>query len=232
MRNHHDSVPVRCRRSVGVLRSEGLRAGPPCDHQTVTDVTLGAETDGSVPRRRSSTERVRRHRERKRAEAIAGPAMRQPYLHAAAVDPLAAAVVAELLDSGDAPEHVTLPRFKAALNSYGRTEAVVRLVSQWVMSLPGVETMLAETTVTDETASHNGGRSTKRVVTKRIADALSFLERAERRAAAARAELLLSPQAAARAGMELAENQNTLLSQVLRLQLDRQQGAEAESPGA
>ena len=131
------AAPARCCRSVGVSRLLGLRGVLACDHQTVTDVTLGAETDGSAPLRPSSTERVRRHRERKRAEAIAGPPRLQPYLHGEVVDPLAAAVVAELLDSGDAPEHLTRPRFKAALNAYGRTEAVVRLVSQWVMSLPG-----------------------------------------------------------------------------------------------
>jgi hypothetical protein len=151
--------------------------------------------------------------------------MLRPYLNPATVDPLADAVIRELLDSGDAPEHVTRPRFRASLAAYGRTEAVVRLVSQWVMPLPGVEEMFAETTISDETASHNGGRSTKRVVSKRIADASSFLERAERRAAAARAELGLSPASAARMGLPLTEEQDTLLSQLVRLQLaDRDRG--------
>src|SRR5260221_12333782 len=111
----------------------------------MTDSAAGAGSaaDGNVAaaaqrlRPLTSTERSRNSRARRRAEAA--QVRRQPYVHASAVDPLAAAVVAELLDSGDAPEHVTRPRFRAALAAYGRTEATVRLIAAWVASLPGME---------------------------------------------------------------------------------------------
>lgn len=144
------------------------------------------------------------------------------------VDPLAARHVERLLALPDCPEHVRQPRFEWTLTAWARTESVVELLVDWIARMvaeSGLESALGETTAGSEDTSVGKARVRKVSSSRRVESALVLLDRAERRAQSLRAEMGITPAAAARMGLPLAEKGDSLLSQVLRIQLEQGDGA-------
>lgn len=173
----------------------------------------------------TSTERSRNSRARKRAEAAI--ARRRPPYGPEVVDPLGAAIVQELLDSDDCPEHVKMPRYRASLAAYGRAEAAVRLLAAHIAAMPGVEAALTSVSTAEETATYVKGNGTRRTVTRTVTEALGALDRAERRAASARSDLGLTPASAARMRLDVRPRFDSALMVAALLEGDEQRAAEA-----
>jgi hypothetical protein len=155
------------------------------------------------------------------------------------VDPLAAAIVQELLGSGDCPAHLLAedgqtirPRWRYAVSAFARTEAVVRLTAQWVATLPGVEAALTTLTETGEEAVPSRGGITRRTVTTVVEAALPALDRAEKRAAAAQAAVGLSPASAARMRAGMKPEGPNLMQRAAQLILDDRRAAPGEREDA
>jgi hypothetical protein len=114
------------------------------------------------------------------------------------VDPLAQAIVAAQLESPSCPPHLRddPERWRYALEAWGRQEATVRLLRDWLAG-QDVETALSEAEEIEETTTHKKGGSTRHTSVRRRESALKALDRAERAAAARRNELGLTPRSAA-----------------------------------
>jgi hypothetical protein len=204
-------------------------------------------TANVTARRAANAAAAKRYRERQKVKAKAGQRVGRGYswepfsqghelstVHGAysarKTDPLASQLIAELLDSEDCPEHCRLPRFRWSLEAWARTTAQLHLVSAWLadqVAEHGLEAALAESTSGVETMSAGKGRTRKVSAGKRIEAGLVLVDRLERRAAALRAELLLSPAAASRAGLDVVAREENLMQQALRLVLEDREDGEA-----
>lgn len=133
------------------------------------------------------------------------------------VDPLAAAIVADQLAAPSCPPHLTddPERWKHALHAWGRAEATVLLIRQWLEGQDVADLLSEHTEALEETTERKGG-STKRTTGKRRESALAALDRAERTAAARRTDLGLTPLSAARLKIDLAPKFD-LAAEIMRL---------------
>jgi hypothetical protein len=134
------------------------------------------------------------------------------------VDPLAAQIVTDQLESKSCPPHLKddPERWQYALDAWGRAEATVRLLRAWI-SGRDIGDALSETSEALEETTHRKGGSTKRTTGRRTESALVALDRAERTAAARRNDLGLTPMAAARLRVDLAPKYD-LASEIAELE--------------
>jgi hypothetical protein len=116
-----------------------------------------------------------------------------------------------------------------AVEAWAFTAAVVRLLRSW-LAAQDFETALAEATSAVEETTHTSGRSRKRTTGRRVQSALDALHRAETPANNLRRELGLTPSAVTRMGLDIGEKKDSLMHQLLRLQVEQRDDDGQDSP--
>lgn len=151
------------------------------------------------------------------------------------VEPLASEIEAELFATEGVPEHLRRPEFRASVAAWARSEAVVRLLWEWLTG-QDVEAALTDVTRSAETEETGKGRTSRRSVSRRVGSVLDQLHRAEMRAASMRRALGLDPLSAGRLARDLSQSRwyqaASPLDQALdRIEADRQAAIEAGGDG-
>ena len=142
------------------------------------------------------------------------------------VDPLAASIVADLLASPSCPAHLKddPERWRPTLDGWGRAEAIVRVVSAWLDG-QDLSAAMAETTTALETTTEAKGKSVKRTAGRRTQAGLDVLARWMRIARDYANDLGLSPAAAARMRLELADKYDSALHVQAVLERDQEEAS-------
>lgn len=173
------------------------------------------EAERNVPRNVSpltSTERVRRHRERKRLEK-AGKGPGRPFTpghqlsvtHGATspvrVSEVAAGILGELLDGRDCPEHLKDGggQYRYVLELWASAMAQARLLRAWLDAQDVVGAM-TELTQAEENEQASEGSARRSMTSRRVASVLDMIHRAETRAGHLAARLGLDPLSQKRLG--------------------------------
>lgn len=146
--------------------------------------------------------------------------------------PLAEAFAAALLADGETPAYLKDPLYARAVMGWARAEAVVDLLSEW-LSGQDLEAGLTEVTRSAETEDRDGGRDeggrvTRKSVSRRTAGVLEQLRKHEVLAMNLRAQLGLSPLSRARLGKDVAAQKADLAR--LWAEQDREEASAAEVP--
>ena len=121
--------------------------------------------------------------------------------------PLADLFVAALMADEATPDYVREPSYRWAVQAWGRAEAIVMLLSDWLSGMD-VEAALTEVTESEETEERSkGGLKAKRTMrSRRVASVADQLHRHEVRAMQLRARLGLDPLSRARLGKDVASS--------------------------
>lgn len=148
--------------------------------------------------------------------------------------PLAEAFAAALLADDATPGYLKDPLYARAVMGWARAEAVVDLLSDW-LSGQDLEAGLTEVTRSAETEDREGGRDeggrvTRKSVSRRTAGVLEQLRKHEVLAMNLRAQLGLSPLARARLGKDVASQKADLAR--LWAEQDRAEAAAGGAGGA
>ncbi|MGQ0479705.1 MAG: hypothetical protein ACT4O0_01540 [Pseudonocardia sp.] len=142
------------------------------------------------------------------------------------VDPLATELVDTLLADPDV-SFLRAPAYRTALWAWGRAEAQVQLLTEYIADNGGIAEALAEHGSEESDETHDGGRSRRVSRSRRVGSALAALDRAEARAASLRARLGLDPLSRARLGRDVAAAQVDGAEFLTRLR----EAAEAQQEG-
>jgi len=145
------------------------------------------------------------------------------------VGPLADEIREQLLADGSTPDHLRRAEFAAAVAAWARSEAVVRLLWEWLAE-QDVEAALTDTTSSAEVEEHGKAVTKRRSVSRRVTSVLDQLHRAEVRAAGMRRALGLDPLSAGRLARDLSQSRwyqtSSPLDKALeRIQADRERAA-------
>jgi hypothetical protein len=117
--------------------------------------------------------------------------------------PLAARIAQELLNDPDVPEHIREPLFAASVQAWARSEAVCRLLADWLADRDLMAGLTAEE-VTTEAEKRTESTTRRKSVTRSVPAVLDMLRKYESIAMNLRAKLGLDPASAARVGRDLA----------------------------
>jgi hypothetical protein len=154
--------------------------------------------------------------------------LRHGVYSAAVVDPIAEAMVAELLADDDVA-HLRPRWVRWSVDAWGRAEAQVLLWRRHVEALGGFEESLESvTTEESEEIRSEGGRSTRSSTSRQMEAAIIGLERAEKHAAACRARLGLDPMSRARLGRDVMSAKADMATILSQLQDDTDRAAQQE----
>lgn len=143
------------------------------------------------------------------------------------VDPLARSIIEDLLASPGCPQHLKddPERWRATLDGYGRAEAIVVAVSGYLAG-QDIAAALSETTEAEEVTTHRKGGSTRKTTAKRTQAALDVMHRWMGTARNYANDLGLSPAAAARMQLELADRYDSALAVKALLEHDQAEVAQ------
>lgn len=130
----------------------------------------------------------------------------------AVLNPVAAQLVEELLESPSCPPHLLEDpeRWKYALGAWGRAEGRVLLLESYQAGMDAGDG-LSELTEAEETTEHGKGKTVKRITARRRESTQAALDRVERHARNCRNDLGLTPMAAARMRLEVADKYDSAL---------------------
>jgi hypothetical protein len=122
--------------------------------------------------------------------------------------PLAEAFVAALMADEATPDYLREPSYRWAVQAWGRAEAIVMLLSDWLSGMD-VETALTEVTTSEESEERSKGglKARRQMTSRRVASVVDQLHRHEVRAMQLRARLGLDPLSRARLGKDVASQQ-------------------------
>lgn len=188
----------------------------------------------------SGAERVRRHRERKKAEAAAAgrpfePGHELSLVHGAYSEERVLARRAEiervLLADPSTPDYLKSDgSYRPALRALCRAEAVVSMLEEW-LDQQDIRSALTELTTGEESEDRPAPMSVRRTsVSRRVASALDALHKHEVRAMNLRARLGLDPLSRARLGADLAQTADA--AAVWAQMWERKQGGKAAGDGS
>lgn len=121
------------------------------------------------------------------------------------VGPLADEIRDQLLAGEGTPEHLHRPEFASAVAAWARSEAVVRLLWDWLAE-QDVEAALTDTTRSAEVEETTKNITRRRSMSRRVTSVLDQLHRAEVRAAGMRRALGLDPLSAGRLARDLSQS--------------------------
>lgn len=145
------------------------------------------------------------------------------------VDPLATELVEALLVDPDV-SYLRAPAYRSAVWAWGRAEAQVQLLTEYVLDNGGVAEALADHGEETSDEHHDGGHSRRVTRSRRVGSALAALDRTEGRAASLRARLGLDPLSRARLGRDVAASQVDI-AQVLTTMREAAEKAAQDGPG-
>jgi hypothetical protein len=117
--------------------------------------------------------------------------------------PLAVAIKEELLADPNLPEYLRQPQFAHSLDAYCWAQGQCIRLREYLAEME-LKQALTDRTDTAETEDRDGGRTTRRSISKRLESAHEVARRYEIHAASLRSKLGLDPASAAKLGRNLA----------------------------
>jgi len=142
---------------------------------------------------------------------------------------LAERFVSALLADPGTPDYVGEPSYRYAVEAWGRAEAIVALLAEWLSGMD-VEAALTEVTESEETERRSKGKTSRQLKSRRVASVVDQLHRHETRAMQLRARLGLDPLSRARLGKDVAASRLDLAR--LWAEQDAAAGKDSDDSGA